>query len=231
VNTLLLLVPAAGAASVVGGVAGWRIRGFIPVRSPSNKVRIADARTDLELRDIGLRRRELDLREDIMATQAEGIVRHLSTANGEAILADDDLTLLLRTVRGRRGLTQKALAGLCWQTAVDGTVEARHRLGGNSGPKRISEIEHGDSPTVDELRVLATALGLRYVPPGLRDPEASAPVLAIPQVTSPEPGEGIVSLFAVPPVLLGDGRSPRQPAPDILYDDDGVDPIQAEDRR
>lgn len=152
---------AAGLAGVfvsggVGGVlVGFHFRGFIPLRSPSNNVRLSNAKTDAE---IEAARAEAELasaraRSELESIELESTYRRakarVETSKIESLGAvpGDDADVLLRVRRGEKGWTQKELG-------------QRTRI----SPARISALENGASPTLSELTTLADQLDLALVP-------------------------------------------------------------------
>lgn len=152
---ILGLATLALSSAGAGGVLGFHVRGLIPVRAPSNRVRLENAKTDAQIeaerskaqlesaRSIAEMER-LDLETNYTRARAR-----LETSKVEVLAnpAGDDVDILIRARRSELGWTQKD-------------------LGNRTGlrPVRISALENGASPTVDELRKIADATDLEFVP-------------------------------------------------------------------
>lgn len=153
-----------------GVVAGLKLRGLIPLRAPSNRVRLENARTDALIEQ---ERAEAELKAGQARAALERVSLEqdysravasleVSKIDGFQARASDDVDVLLRVARADRQMSQRELG-------------QRTRI----RPSRISAIENGSSPTHDELVALAETLHLDLVPARLarKVPVEAAPFL------------------------------------------------------
>lgn len=147
-------------AGVLAFCLGMRVRGLIPLRSPSNAVRLENAETDKEsvvirattdkeLAEILRDQRRAELETELIEVRARQVINE---AAGVAA-TDDDVGTLIATCRGRAKLSQRSVM-----------------VGTGITIRRLSEIEHGQEATLAELQRLSRYLGLEFVPATLRVP-------------------------------------------------------------
>lgn len=152
---LILVVAGVAGSGGAGIVLGFHLRGFIPLRAPSNRVRLDNAKTDAQIEaertkgELESARARAEIERIELETGYTRAVAAVETSRVEG-LADafgDDADVLIRARRTELGWSQKELG-------------RRTRL----RPVRISLLENGASPTMDELKVLAAELDLQLVP-------------------------------------------------------------------
>ncbi len=135
------------------------VQRYLPMRQPSNKVRIANAKTDLELKK--MKADEIEAEKEILKEQGElryteiEVERQLIAKENELKMlttgADDsDIGALIVARRKARKITQSDLADMT-----------------NIPVNRLSSIENAFARdiTLDELSRIAAALQLEYHPP------------------------------------------------------------------
>lgn len=166
----LLILAGVLAGSGVGLAVGVKLRGLIPLRAPSNRVRLENARADAEI-DVARAKADLEAaqaragveRVELEQTYSRAVAAlEVSKIQGFEARAADDVDVLLRARRSDMGLSQRQVAQMC-----------RMR------PQRVSAIENGESPTHAELAALALALHLELIPARLarKVPVEAAPFL------------------------------------------------------
>lgn len=175
---LLLAIFLTGLAAFPAGIyAGTKLRGHIPLRMPSNSVRIGDAKSDVEIARARLERQkvEREIEQEQMELDADRIKGHAAIAQLQSTLGAETLQLeaakdkpeivpadAIRTRRAELGLTQKHVAEYA-----------------DISLKRLADVEAGNGGTDAELRKLAYELDLEYVPARVLRPERN-PVAVLP---------------------------------------------------
>lgn len=175
--TVALALLVLAAAFGFGLAVGVRVRGLVPLRAPSNNVRVGNAKADVELASATLARRriereiaqeEMELEGDQVkgaaalaelraASEGQRLALERSTAKPESIVAD-----VLTTRRAELLFTFTRLEAIL------------RDCGSGITRKRLAEIEAGDGATDRELRLLARELDLDYQPPRLSRPDRVA---------------------------------------------------------
>lgn len=159
-------------------VGGWKVRARVPVRIPTNQTRVEDAKTDVEVAEAQLKRREIAYKGDAMDIRAGAILDGMrrQVEEYEPVAIDpgrdgtEELVAMLVRARHEHGVTQYGLS---------------HSAG--ISEKRLREIFGGASPTVEELHRLAQALDLHLTSPELSRPTPPAEMTpAIPASFSEE---------------------------------------------
>lgn len=179
---MIVEVAALGAAVGVGGgaYAAVKVVNWLPMRSPSNARRIANAKTDADLAAIARKRAEAEAETAIVLAKKEATrirfdgeaevlrmrvdrAKQLEARETSAAILDntEEFGPLVLATRRAKGWTQKYLAG---QTFL--------RV------QRVSEIERveGGAPSDHEMKRLAAVLGLDYVPGFVARPETTPTV-------------------------------------------------------
>lgn len=159
----ILVALGVGALSFPAGMAvGAKVRGLIPLRSPSNRVRMADAAADVEVSRHWLERREIErkIAQEEINMESDRIQGHQAIALLESNSA---ATLLQLEAAKERPESVPAEVVKTRRAELKISQERLRELTGLPR-NRITELEAGNGGTDYEYRTICAELDLEYVP-------------------------------------------------------------------